>query len=481
MGGAALIDRVGEQVALRDLVSSRRKQLAIVYGRRQVGKTYLLRHVWEATTRPLYFLAAALTPDLNRQDLVRELALWSGQALHPEDFPNWRTVFRELAAQAEREPVVVILDEFQYLLDAGPEVTSQLIAIWDRLPDDLPLVLVLSGSAVTTMAHLTAGGEPLFGRVTWAKQLEPFDYRDAARMAPWLGLRDASYLYGILGGTPSYLAAFHEHETLSEGVVRTFVAATGQVHLQLLSQIEQITGIRQPAEYRAALAAVASGQTELNPIAQMTGVATHSLRRILDILEHQLGLIRGEQNFAAAQRAPYRYRIADNAAAFWHTFLLPQRSRLATSEDSRTFWEMHIAPRLDTYMGTIFEQIAREAYLRYHRRWGLPGVRELRRWEGTDRQQGSVEIDLVGRLDDRRLLVGEVKWSTRPHGLGLHLSVTDKLRRLALSGQGWAHEADGAIYYYVSAAGFTPELREFAASRPQIVLRTLEDLYPEDV
>jgi hypothetical protein len=299
-------------------------------------------------------------------------------------------------------------------------------------------------------------------------------------MAPWLGLRDAAYLYGIFGGTPSYLAALRDGEPLVDGAVRTFVANTGAVHLQLLTLVEQITGVRQPAEYRAVLATVEIGHTELNTIVQAKGLAEHAVRRILEILERQLRLVRGEQNFAAVRRSPFRYRIADNAVAFWHALLVPHRSRLATTADSRAFWHAYIAPRLDTYMGPIFEQIVREAYTRYHERWNLPMARELGRWEGADRLRENVEIDLVGRLDDGRLLVSEIKWSTSPYGVTLHTGLQDKLRRLALSGQGWANEAGDAEYLYVSAAGFTTEMQQFAASNQRIVLRTLDDLYPDN-
>lgn len=475
-----LVDREEEVAALRDLASSGRKQLAILYGRRQVGKTYLLTHAWDAALRPFYFLAAEQTSDLNRQDLIRDLADWSGRPLQMEDFPTWRTVFREFFDLATHGPVVAVLDEFQYLLADGQGVTSQLVASWDRAPLELPIVLVLSGSEVTTMAHLNAGSEPLFGRVTWTKELQPFDYRDAARMVPWLGLRDAAYLYGIFGGAPRYLAALRDNEPLIDGAVRAFVASSGEVHLQLLTLVEQITGIRQPAEYRAVLATVAAGNTKLNEIAQACGLEDYVVRRVLNVLELQLRLVRGEQNFAAARRAPYHYRITDNATAFWHTFLVPHRSRLATGEDCRDFWDEHIIPRLDTYMGHAFEGIVHEAYTRYHRRWHLPAARELGRWEGVDRNRESVEIDLVGHLEDGRLLVGEIKWSSSPHGPGLHSGLLDKLRRLALSGQGWARDRADTVYLYAAAAGFTPGMWRLAEDNPQLRLLTLEDLYPED-
>ncbi len=471
------VDRGREVAELRRLAGTGRKQLAVLYGRRQVGKTHLLSHAWEPGTRVFYFLAAALTPELNRQDLVRELAAWSGRSLAQEDYPTWRAVFRELLSMAQEGPLVTILDEFQYLLAQGGEVTSQLVAVWDAASRALPLTLVLSGSEVSTMAHLHAGGEPLFGRVTWAAHLSPFDYRDAARMAPWLELRDAAYLYGVFGGTPRYLAALEQGELLADAVARTFISPHGEVHLQMVTLIEQEKGIRQPAEYRAVLTAVAGGRTGLNDIVTSTRLEEHVVRRALAILA-DMGLVRGERNFQAGPKAAFRYVLADHAAAFWHRFLVPNRSRVALG-DARGFWDTCVANELDAYMGRPFEAMVRQAYQRYHEDWGLPPAREWARWEGADRQRQSLEVDIAGRLEDGRLLAGEIKWSASPHGAGLHTGLIAKLARLAASGQGWARDVDAAALLYVSAAGFTPELVALAAADPRLVLVTLRELYPE--
>jgi hypothetical protein len=469
-----LIDRQAEVRHLRALANSGQKQLAILSGRRQVGKTYLLSHAWEGA-RLFYFLAAALTPDLNRQDLLRELTAWSGRPLDPADYPTWRTVFRELFALAEGGPLIVVLDEFQYLMAGGADVTSQLVAVWDRTPRSLPLTLVLSGSEVSTMAHLHSGGEPLYGRVTWSAQLQPFDYRDAARMAPHLAPRDAAYLYGVLGGMPRYLAAFREDESLADGIVRAMVSPHGEVHLQMLTLLEQEKGIRDPADYRATLTAVAAGETELNRIVSATGLEDHVVRRALSILG-DLGLVRGERNFGAGRKAPYRYAIADNAVSFWHHFVVPNRSQLAT-DDPRRVWDARIRPHLDSYMGHPFEMIVRQAHARYHAAWGLPAATEWGRWEGVDRDKQSVELDIVARLEDGRLLSGEIKWSSSRLGPSLHTGVLTKLARLAVSGRGWAHEADTVQFLYVSTGGFVPEMLALAAADPRIHLVTLEDLY----
>ena len=476
MTASSLIDRDREVRELRALADSGQKHLAILYGRRRVGKTYLLSHAWPG--RVFSFLAADLTPDLNRQDLIRELAEWSGRPLDSADFPTWRTVFRELVSLADDAPLVVVLDEFQYLLAGGSDVTSQLVAVWDRAPRTTPITLVLSGSEVSTMAHLHGGGEPLYGRVTWSAQLQPFDYRDAARMAPQLGARDAAYLYGILGGMPRYLAALRPDEPLAEGIPRVMLSPHGEVHLQMLTLLEQERGIRDPSDYRAILTAIATGRTEINEIGDATGQEGYTVRRVLGVLEG-LDLVRGGRNFGAAKKAPYRYAIADNAVGYWHRFVVPNRGRLATDDPHRV-WTTRVAPYVDTYMGRPFETLVRQAYARYHAAWGLPAVAEWGRWEGADRERRPVEIDVVARLEDGRLLNGEVKWSSAPFGPSLHTDLLSKLARLAVSGQGWAHEAERGIFLYVSAAGFAPEMAALAAADPRIRLVTLDDLYPDD-
>ena len=470
-----LVDRHNEAADLSRLADSGQKQLGILYGRRQVGKTYLLQHSW-GDRRVFYFLLAEQTPDLNRQDLLRELSAWSGTSYDPADYPTWRTVFRALIDLASDDPLVVVLDEFQYVLGTG-EVTSHLVAAWDPVPKNRPITLMLAGSEISTMSHLQAGSEPLFGRITWSSRLYPFDYRDAARMAPHLAPRDAAYMYGIFGGSPRYLAALGEGESLAKGVSRTFVSPRGEVHLQMMSLLEQERGLRDLADYRSLLA-VAARSAELKDVVEATKIEEHVARRKLETLEN-LTLVRRERNFEASAKQPYRYYLADNALAFWYSFVFPNRSRLIR-ESSGSLWGAVIAPQLDGYMGRIFEGMVREAYQRYATRWGLPSIKMWGHWEGVDHDRQPVELDIASRTDDGRLLAGEVKWSADTRGPGLHTSVLNKLSRLAVSGQGWAKDVDNALFLYVSAGGFAPEMTALQEADPRVHFLTLSDLYPDD-
>ena len=223
--------------------------------------------------------------------------------------------------------------------------------------------------------------------------------------------------------------------------------------------------------------ALPAGPTGINQIAQAAGPGRqpHLVPRALQVLEN-LELVGRQRNFAAAPTAVYRHYVIDNAALFWHRFLVPNRSRLATG-DPAPLWQSAIAPHLNDHMGGVFERMVAQAYARRHTAWGLPGARAWAHWEGRDRNRRSIEIDVVARLDDGRVLTGEIKWSSAARGFDLHRELRRDLEDLANSGQGWAREALDGELLYVSAAGFASDFRRWAESESRVHLITLDDLY----
>ncbi|MEJ7811433.1 MAG: ATP-binding protein [Gemmatimonadaceae bacterium] len=481
------MNREAELGELHQLAERGAPVLALVYGRRRVGKTYLLDHAWRGR-RHFYFLAADTTAELNRQELLRELrtVVTDEVDTEPANYPSWRTIFRLLADLATDEPFIVVLDEFQYLMAKDDDIVSHLVAVWDRELRGRPLMLVLCGSEVATMERLEGGDSPLYGRWTWAARLRPFDYYDTAAMVPDRWQRDpreAALVYGIFGGTPRFLATIQPGEPLADRVVESLLSPRGEVHLQLDRIIEQEKGIREPAEYRALLAAIAGGKTELEEIVQAAGLGdrANAVRRVA-VLE-ALELIERERNFDVHEKAAWQHRIADMGVRFWYRFVQPNRSRLETGgpASARQVWVRRVAPYLDDYMGKVFERICREAFTRHHEAWGLAGAVQWARWEGKDRTRRPIEVDIVARLDDGRILTGEVKWSSRPVDAGVHADLMRDLEALSASGQGWAKDAlspkKSAGHVYFSAAGFTEAFVARTATDERIRLLSLETLY----
>lgn len=482
MTSSQLINRRDEIARLRQLANDDAPRLALVYGRRRVGKTFLLTRAWDEQ-QIFYFTASTVTPEQNRRQLIAQVSQWTGREYRAEDYPTWRTVFRLLLSLPSEEPLVVVLDEFQYLgedRESLAGVTSQLNAVWEG--PERPrgsVLLVLSGSAIRTMDALDSGGAPLYGRLDWKARLEPFDYLDAAAMVPFETLRDRAYTYGIFGGMPRYLAAVDPSSSLADNAVRLMLSPRGEVRGQVETALLQEQGLRDLPKYVGILNAIAAGRTELNEIADRAGLNKHTAVREKVQRLVELGYVRRQRNFDAGKTTAWRYRLADPAFRFYHEFVSRYETALETT-DGTEIWREHIEPNLDTYMGHLFEEIVQQAYHRIRDRHGLAPIGEWSRWEGTDRTGDSLEMDIVANTTSGTMVTGAIKWNRTPVAPTVHHRHIRDLTRLADAGRRWAHEAmeQQARLLYVAAGGFEDGFRRQALQEGvDVTMWTLEDLY----
>lgn len=478
-----VIDRGVEIRELRALAEAGEPRLALLTGRRRVGKTFLLQAVWDERTA-FFFTASRTSPELNRRQLLVDLARWSGEPIEPDDHPTWRSVFRLLLELRSPEPLVVVIDEFQYLADDDrglATVASELNAAWEQRRPPRSFLLVLAGSVVHTMEALAGGGAPLYGRFHWHHRLEPFDYWHASAMTPFDAVRERVQAYATFGGTPRYLAAVDTTTSLAQNVARLSLSPRGEVRNLVETSLDQEEGLRDVAKYRAVVRAVAMGQTRRNEIAQRTGLANDTglrdkIARLLD-----LGYLTTRANVDDHPNAPVAYTVADPAVRFHQRFVEPNLARLER-EDPLEFWASHVEPRFASFVGIEFERVAVQGYERLRTRRDYPLVERWGRWEGRDQHRASLEIDIVAPLVDGRVMSGAVKWNVEPVGVAVHFHHLAMLERAAAAGRSWAHaaRAPDAPLLYVAAGGFEPGFGEIAGRDGSTVfMLRLDDLYED--
>ena len=483
MDTPGIIDREHEADVLRELADRGRPALALVRGRRRVGKTYLLSQLWDPR-RALYFVASATAPEINRRMLVQTAASWAGVDLRPEDHPTWRLVFRSLLALRPDEPIVIILDEFQYLAageDGLREVASELNAVWEsEIQRTAGVLVVLCGSAVRTLEALEQGGSPLYGRLDATLGLAPFDYYDSAQMLRGYSMRDCIDLYAALGGLPANLAEVDAASDAAQNIVRLALAPDGIVRTRIRTQLDQEEGLRQTQQYRAVLASIGFGARTVGEIASKMGRRVDSaLKRLVAQLE-DLSYLRSELDFGESRTRGLRYRLADPAARFHYRIALPMESA-AVAFGPQHVWDTQIRPEIfPTYVGWhVFEDVARQAYVRWAVETGLPLVPHWQRWQGTDRTGAAVDIDMVGRTLDGGLVTGSVKYRGRQATARTYLDHEEALRRLAASGRSWAYEAlqPSSPFFFLSSGGFAASFGEACEPEREVITWTLRDIF----
>jgi AAA+ ATPase superfamily predicted ATPase len=402
-------NRTEELDALADAFDASGSDLVVVYGRRRVGKTELLKAF--CNDRPhIYFLAAQEAERRQREKFTEQVAT------HFEDrvprINGWDEAFTYLGEKLQTEQTVVVIDEFPYLVAENDSIPSYLQAFVDEQLDGTDSMLILCGSSVSTMESEVLGHEsPLYGRRTAQFDVRPFSFEQAREVITY-GIGDAVRSYAVTGGTPMYLTLF-DYDTPLAANIRSRILSPSAV---LYNEPEFLlrTELRTPARYMSILEAVALGHTTPNEVSGATGIDSGPLSKYLQTLR-RLRLLEREVPVTASNKKSKRsrYRVADEFLRFWFRYVEPNRSGIEEAPD--VVYRGTIAPDLPTHVATTFEDVCREALWAGIRRGDVDPYSELGRW-----WYGEHEVDIVGLApNDDRLLLAECKWTSDPVGRSL--------------------------------------------------------------
>ena len=198
------IDREREVEFLRDRYSSGTAELIILYGRRRIGKTYLLQR-FLSEVKGLYLLAEESETIL--EDFSEKMADYFGDpVLKVNPFQNWRAFFTYLAEKSG-ERLVVVIDEVQYMAKAHKDFLSVLQKYWNMSLSETKIMLILCGSLVSFMEGVLSAKSPLYGRRTGAWKVEEMDFFSTRKFHP-LSVEEAVKVYAVFGGVPQYWADY---------------------------------------------------------------------------------------------------------------------------------------------------------------------------------------------------------------------------------------------------------------------------------
>jgi AAA+ ATPase superfamily predicted ATPase len=452
-----LIDRVDERDRLAE-AAARAPQLVIMRGRRRVGKSFLLEQTF-AEHRHVSYQADEQPERGQLESLAKEAAeLLPGSP--PLVFADWNAALTFFGNQAKTAPLVLVLDEFQWMARSQPALPSILQRHWDQWQRaGTPLTVVLSGSALTLMEELLDSSSPLFGRADYRPLIQPLDYRSAAAFARSGQSADALLeRYAVLGGTPQY-QVWAGKGALST-VIRSRILAKGEsLYEEPLHLLREEQQIRDTGTYFAVLAAIAGGANKFNEIVQRAQV-NKNLELVLTRLA-ALGYIEKrtpvESNPASGRSL---YRMADPFFRFWFRYVFPNRSRLEQGRVDQVLDE--IERDAGKFMGLAFEDRCREWIGRHAQRADLPTSATLGSWWSRD---GQIEIDIVGLTADRYDLLGSCQWSkwVKPKALQDLLEARDHLG-------GKAARATLVLL----ARGFSPQAVAFAEQEDVLLVSASE-------
>ncbi len=445
------IDRSKELNALENRYSSDEFEFVVIYGRRRIGKTELIKQF--STDKPhIYFLSPQDTKDMQISKFVQTISEHFNE--RKPDVDNWSEAIDYLKTKLEEEKIVFSIDEFPFLVNNDDSILSYLQEIIDGIESDS--TLILCGSSISVMESEVMGHKsPLYGRRTGQIDLHQFDFSTAFQVIDY-PIEDAVRSFSVTGGTPMYLLKFDYGRSLKQNIRKEIIDKTSFMHEEpgFLLRSE----LRNPNRYMSILEALARGHTRPNEIANSTGIDPGPLSKYLRKLR-RLRLVKREIPITAEEKKSKRsiYRINDNFFRFWFQFIEPKRSWIEESPEKVLTED--IMSSLDEYASKTFEDICIEQV------WDHYDYHKVGRW-----WFGQYEIDVVA-LNERedRILLGECKWSKNRVGYDLLNDLKEKANEVR-----WKKEEREEKYVLFSRSGFTDGLISNAGD--ELDLFSLEEI-----
>ena len=390
-------------------------QMAVVYGRRRVGKTTLI-DAFAADKPTLFFTAQQRSSLQNLVQFSRAVYAFFGMPADVGAFPDWASAFSFVADAAQERagsPFVLVFDEFPYAAETEPSLPSALQIAIDHEFRDVNMSLILCGSNEGFMESEVLGRKsPLYGRRTMQLKVKPFDCFDAALMLPGLSAEQHIAYYATFGGTPYYLAQIDSGGTYEENVSNLMFDTSGILYEEPLMLLRQ--ELREPALYNSILDAVGSGETVSKRIAERAGVNPNSMSKYLKTLI-DLGILEKEvpfgENPATSRKAAYR--LADPFFAYWYAFVSKNVGAIEAGAGAAAACRTAFGQALSTYVGKQFEAVCLQWVIRENARGRLPFLASsFGHWWGTDpRKKAETDIDVAAAdKESKSILLGECKW-----------------------------------------------------------------------
>ncbi len=401
------LDRTAELGRLDRLNRSAEGGLAVVWGRRRIGKTRVLLE-WVERSQGVYWMADESSAPEQRRSLAEALELRI-PGFSSVDYRDWPSLLARLgrdgAAANFRGPIVI--DELPYAVASAPELPAALQRFVDHDGKAARQTLALAGSSQRMMQGLVLDANaPLWGRARETLALRPLPIGFLGRALGFTDPADIVTAWATWGGIPRYwelAAGMQTREAVYDLVLDPMGPLFDEPSRLLLEEFPSATVLR------PLLDAIGAGCHRVSEIGGRVGQPATSLARPLMRLQ-DMDLVARETPFGEPPRSTKRslYTIADPFLRLWFSVVGPRRSVLMqVPRDARLRYYDTMAPRL---VETTWEELCRQSVPTLGDALGGHYGVAQRYWSGQQ-----AEWDIVAeRVDGEGSLVGEAKWWHTP-------------------------------------------------------------------
>ena len=414
------VNRIEEQNRLRDALNGENSSFVVIYGRRRLGKSTLIKRV--ITPQDIYFLADQTEKSQQIRLLAKAIA-FKIDGFDKVVYPDWHTLLETLNLRTT-EKFTLCLDEFPYMVKKSPELPSVVQKLLDTKL--VKFNLILCGSSQTMMQGLVLDSkEPLYGRADQILKLTPINI---SYIVEYLNCNAIQAIeeYAVWGGIPRYWELRQKNKTLQESIEYHVINSQGILYEEPYRLL--FDDMRDIIQASTLLSVIGSGVNRLSEIAARVEKPATQLSRPLDKLI-ELGFVEREIPFGENPKNSKKslYKIADPFMDFYYRFIIPNRSLIELGRTKVVLNEVN--ENLNSYVSKYWERLCRKTVSGCTMNGLTYNV--AARWWGNVSRDEMIEIDIVAQSTNKKsILVGECKWSKISDGDALIANLIEKAKKL---------------------------------------------------
>lgn len=454
------IDREKELNFLKEKYKDLQPQFIVLWGKRRVGKTELVKHFIKNKPH-IYFLAEST----HEKEQLKRFSILVGEffkepLLLTRGFSTWEESFKYIKEKNKR--LILVIDEFPYLIQSNPGITSLFQKAWDEYWSNSNIYLILLGSSVGMMeTEVLEYKSPLYGRRTGQWKIQPMTFSEVTKFRLLKSSEDKVLHYSVAGGIPAYWLQFSEKKNFYQNL-KDHVLKKGEM---LYDEVEFLLReeLREPRYYFSLLQAIAQGKRKLSEIMNATGISQSVANKYLGVLS-DLDIVEREVPVTEAKPLKSKkglYRIRDEFFQFWFGYVFPRRGEIEMDRQDKVL--LAIKQGIQHHLALTYEKIAL-SILQENADLFFP-FDKLGRW--WDRNE---EIDIVGiNKELNAILFAEVKWSEKPVGVNILNELKTKTEKVQ-----WGNSKTAKHFALFSRKRFTNEMLKLAGREKVVLFKGVE-------
>ncbi len=412
-----MIGRGIERQTLKNAYSSKESLFAAVYGRRRIGKTYLIRETFDHSFT-FYHTGSANDKIKGQLHLFRSSLIDYGHKECPV-LKSWHEAFFQLRAVIENsssKKKVIFLDEVAWMDTQKSNFVSALEYFWNSWASGRKDILLIICASATSwvLKNVIRNKGGLHNRVTIKIPLEQFTLKECELYAKEQGLKLSRYqianLYMVMGGVALYWSLLEKQYSVAQNIDRLFFNRNAKLHGEFNDLYNSL--FKHPEPYKAIVIALGrqmEGMTR-QELLQKTKQADNGI--FTDKLEEleECGFIIKQKAFPKEKKEAV-YKLCDNYSIFYFKYI---KDNYGISE----FWtKSYSLQSARAWCGFAFERVCIHHIDQIKKAMGISSVLTTEHtWRYTppkdDKETKGAQIDLLINRNDGIINVCEMKWAS---------------------------------------------------------------------